>query len=159
MTRQSSIVPIKAIQGCVQRPGEIRIARCCSSRPNHHEEPTGRAPPLDVPGPGCGTEPTAHSIPLDRRPDPPRDRERHAGAQGRGVGGTARPDDGEPGSPHPVTGSTERTERRTRRDPVDQADRRCRPLRRRFLRIARPARVDIRCRNPCLRARRRLFGW
>jgi hypothetical protein len=34
-----------------------------------------------------------------------------------------------------------------------------RPLRRRLDTIARPARVRIRRRNPCTRARRRLFGW
>ncbi len=34
-----------------------------------------------------------------------------------------------------------------------------RPLRRRPVTIARPARVRIRRRNPCTRARRRLFGW
>lgn len=34
-----------------------------------------------------------------------------------------------------------------------------RPLRRRAETIARPARVRIRSRNPCTRARRRLFGW
>ncbi|CAN5171596.1 hypothetical protein BH11ACT7_BH11ACT7_11640 [soil metagenome] len=34
-----------------------------------------------------------------------------------------------------------------------------RPLRRRSVTIARPARVRIRSRNPCTRARRRLFGW
>ncbi len=34
-----------------------------------------------------------------------------------------------------------------------------RPLRRRALRIARPARVRMRRRKPCTLARRRLFGW
>lgn len=34
-----------------------------------------------------------------------------------------------------------------------------RPLRRRLETIARPARVRIRSRKPCTRARRRLFGW
>ena len=34
-----------------------------------------------------------------------------------------------------------------------------RPFLRRAATIARPARVDIRVRKPCLRARRRLFGW
>jgi hypothetical protein len=34
-----------------------------------------------------------------------------------------------------------------------------RPLARRALRMARPARVFMRARKPCLRARRRLFGW
>jgi hypothetical protein len=40
-----------------------------------------------------------------------------------------------------------------------QADRALRPLRRRAEMIARPARVRIRSRKPCVRARRRLFGW
>ena len=44
-------------------------------------------------------------------------------------------------------------------DPADQADRRVRPLSRRALRMDRPARVRMRARNPCLRARRRVFGW
>jgi hypothetical protein len=34
-----------------------------------------------------------------------------------------------------------------------------RPLRRRAARMARPARVRMRSRNPCVFARRRLFGW
>jgi hypothetical protein len=34
-----------------------------------------------------------------------------------------------------------------------------RPRRRRLLMMARPARVRIRERNPCLRLRRRLLGW
>jgi hypothetical protein len=34
-----------------------------------------------------------------------------------------------------------------------------RPLRRRAARTARPARVRMRSRNPCVLARRRLFGW
>lgn len=41
----------------------------------------------------------------------------------------------------------------------DQAESLWRPFWRRERRIARPARVDIRCRNPCLLARRRFFGW
>ena len=48
------------------------------------------------------------------------------------------------------------------RDPVradDQAVSFARPLERRPLTIARPARVRMRRRNPCTRARRRLFGW
>src|SRR6185503_11302326 len=40
-----------------------------------------------------------------------------------------------------------------------QAERRLRPLARRRLRIARPARVDIRARKPCRRFRLRTFGW
>jgi len=41
---------------------------------------------------------------------------------------------------------------------ADQADRRWRPLSRRDLRMARPARVLIRARKPCFLARWRLFG-
>lgn len=44
-------------------------------------------------------------------------------------------------------------------DQPDQADRLLRPLRRRAARIARPARVRIRSRNPCVLARLRLLGW
>ena len=39
-----------------------------------------------------------------------------------------------------------------------EALRRCRPFRRRALTTARPARSDMRCLNPCLRARRRVLG-
>jgi hypothetical protein len=44
-------------------------------------------------------------------------------------------------------------------DAADQAESRARPLSRRALMIERPARVRIRARKPCLRARRRVFGW
>jgi hypothetical protein len=40
-----------------------------------------------------------------------------------------------------------------------QADSSVRPLRRRAARMARPARVRMRNRNPWVLARRRLFGW
>ena len=43
--------------------------------------------------------------------------------------------------------------------PTAQADSRWRPFRRRLFRMARPWRVRLRCRNPCLRFLRRLFGW
>jgi len=42
---------------------------------------------------------------------------------------------------------------------IDQALSRWRPLRRRAFTMPRPALVDMRCRKPCLRARRRLLGW
>jgi hypothetical protein len=41
----------------------------------------------------------------------------------------------------------------------DQALSRSRPLRLRAARTARPARVRMRSRKPCVFARRRLFGW
>ena len=46
-----------------------------------------------------------------------------------------------------------------RGEHASQADRRLRPLLRRAARIARPARVRMRSRNPWVRDRRRLFGW
>ena len=42
---------------------------------------------------------------------------------------------------------------------VSQADSLARPLRRRAARMARPARVDMRRRKPCVFERRRLLGW
>jgi len=51
-----------------------------------------------------------------------------------------------------------RAGRQHRRGPA-QAESRSRPLRRRPATMARPARVRIRSRKPCVRARRRLFGW
>ncbi len=42
---------------------------------------------------------------------------------------------------------------------VSQADSLARPLRRRAARMARPARVDMRRRKPCVLERRRLLGW
>jgi hypothetical protein len=59
------------------------------------------------------------------------------------------------GPPHAVACRKHR--QRTRRS--DQADNARRPLRRRLDTIERPARVRIRSRKPCTRARRRLFGW
>lgn len=50
-------------------------------------------------------------------------------------------------------------ERRPVPDPPDQADSRLRPLRRRALTIARPARSAMRWRKPWRRERRRLLGW
>ena len=40
-----------------------------------------------------------------------------------------------------------------------QADKRLRPLARLALKMARPARVSMRARKPCLRLRFRLLGW
>jgi hypothetical protein len=48
---------------------------------------------------------------------------------------------------------------RQRLRPTPQADNSARPLRRRAARMARPARVRMRNRNPWVLARRRLFGW
>lgn len=64
------------------------------------------------------------------------------------------------GSPRlAATGSLPAARVVARRCRRAQADSFARPLRRRSLMIARPARVRIRSRNPCFRDRRRLFGW
>lgn len=55
----------------------------------------------------------------------------------------------------PAAARTGRRADRLRR----QAESFARPRRRRAFRTAWPARVDIRCRKPCFRARFRLFGW
>lgn len=57
------------------------------------------------------------------------------------------------------TASAELGERTAIADPPDQADSLARPLSLREARIRRPARVDMRWRNPCRLARRRLLGW
>ena len=58
--------------------------------------------------------------------------------------------------PHTVT--TEADEDVTISNRIDQADRRARPLARRALSTARPPRVLMRARKPCVLARRRAFG-
>ena len=50
-------------------------------------------------------------------------------------------------------------EQATNGGPGSYAESRSRPLARLLARIALPARVLIRARKPCLRARRRLLGW
>jgi hypothetical protein len=58
-----------------------------------------------------------------------------------------------------TTATCQRLERPSSADPPDQAESRVRPLSRLALMIARPARVRMRARKPCLRARRRVLGW
>ena len=58
-----------------------------------------------------------------------------------------------------ATGACQGLERPASADPPDQAESRVRPLSRLALMIARPARVRMRARKPCLRARRRVLGW
>lgn len=97
---------------------------------------------------------SSHAVAHDGVADPTRHRERDRRSSADRVGRDERERSAAgPGS------AVEAAERVTTADPVDQADRRWRPLRRRFLMIALPARVDMRCRKPCLRTRRRLLGW
>jgi hypothetical protein len=110
-------------------------------------------------------ESAAHLVPDHRATDRAADREADAGNLIDPVPALQVQDESGPSStitapdgrrelfspPHPMAGR--------------QHDRRCqtatreRPLPRRAERIARPARVRMRSRKPCLRCRRRLFGW
>ena len=58
----------------------------------------------------------------------------------------------------PASLGPEAVEHRPVTDAPDQADSRVRPLARRAFRMARPARVDMRCRKPCRLDRRRTLG-
>ena len=155
----SLIGPLNIVEGVVEGRRQLCVGRAARLRSHDHQKPTAGATPGAVPLRGRMSELTPDPVPGHGGTDSTGNGERQAGAGIRWARGTERADQGEPRSPGSVAGTAEGAERRTRRDPDDQAERRCRPLRRRFLRIARPARVDIRCRNPCLRARRRLLGW
>jgi hypothetical protein len=72
--------------------------------------------------------------------------------------GTSRAETTSHGGGELVPMGEPRAGRQHRRGPA-QAESRSRPLRRRPATMARPARVRIRSRKPCVRARRRLFGW
>ena len=82
-------------------------------------------------------------------------RERHTRRLYVGVGDRGAP---QRVDPYTDTFSPEADKCVSLADPIDQAERRARPLARRDFRTARPARVLIRARKPCLRARRRLLG-
>jgi hypothetical protein len=97
-------------------------------------------------------QPVAHHGRTNRTADRERDARRHRvgvvevrAPQGLASGSATFPS-------KPIEGSSVA-------DAPDQADSRVRPFNRRDLMIARPARVRIRARNPCLRARRRVLGW
>ena len=99
---------------------------------------------------------TAQSIAGYRRPQCATYREGHTRRLYVGVGDRGAPQWVDPNT---NTFSPEADECVSLADPIDQAERRARPLARRDFRTARPARVLMRARKPCLRARRRLLGW
>lgn len=106
---------------------------------------------------GCQhrTKPTSKPIATHGRPDGATDGECHLRGYQVGIGDERTPQrigpDSDPVAPKADEGLAFA-------DPVDQADRRARPLSRRDFSTARPARVLMRARKPCLRARRRLLG-
>ncbi len=147
----------------IQIRDEIRLA-CVRGRSvsTHHKKATARKA-VKVPAHQLPKAPL-HPVPGHRRPDRPADHESYPGWLGlmESVGpnqqvphhrGPAGPGSGAHGQrelgavPHPGLGRQ------------DQALSRSRPLRLRAARTARPARVRMRSRKPCVFARRRLFGW
>jgi hypothetical protein len=102
-----------------------------------------------------GPQPSAQPIALDGRPGGATDGEGHLRWNHLGIGNERAP---ERIDPHTDAVSPEAKECVAFANPVDQADRRARPLARRDFSTARPARVLMRARKPCLRARRRLLG-
>ncbi len=103
-----------------------------------------------------GAKLTAQPIATRRRSDRAADREGDAQRHRRGIVEKGAPQGLGSGR---ATGACQCLERPASADPPDQAESRVRPLSRRALMIDRPARVRIRARKPCLRARRRVLGW
>jgi len=147
----------------IQIRGEIRLARVRGrSVCAHHKKATARKR-LKVPAHEL-TKPPLDAVPGYRRPYRPADHESHAGwLQVMGAIGPRqqvayyqRPTRADP-SAH---GEHElRTPAHPGLGRQDQALSFSRPLCLRAARTARPARVRIRSRKPCVFARRRLFGW
>jgi len=147
----------------VQICGEIRLARVRGrSVCAHHKKATARER-LKVPAHEL-TEPPPDAVPGYRRAYRPADHESDPGrlpdqgavARHQQVAHHQRPARTSPGAhgerelrapAHPGLGRQ------------DQALSLSRPLCRRAARTARPARVRMRSRKPCVLARRRLFGW
>ena len=102
-----------------------------------------------------GTKLTTQPIPTYGGTDGATDGERHLRRYQVGIGNERTPQRIGPDS---NTVAPEADEGVAFADPVDQAERRARPLDRRDFNTARPARVLMRARKPCLRARRRLLG-
>lgn len=147
----------------IQIRGEIRLA-CVRGRGvrAHHKKATARKR-VEIPAHQL-TEPPLDTISGYRRANRPAHHEPYPGRfllvnhvlADQQVTHHARP-------AHPDPGAYRQRELRAAAHPglrgQDQALSRSRPLRLRAARMARPARVRMRSRNPCVLARRRLFGW
>jgi hypothetical protein len=103
-----------------------------------------------------GAQSTTESISSHGWSDGATDGERHPGRHQIGIEDERTP---QRIGPYALAVAPEADEGVAFADPVDQADSRARPLARRDFNTARPARVLMRARKPCLRARRRLLGW
>jgi hypothetical protein len=147
----------------VQIRGEIRLARVRGRSVRAHHKKATRRKRLKVPA-HQPAKPPLHAVSGHRRANRPADDESypgrlavvHAVCPDEQVAYHGRPARAGPGAhgqrelcapAHPGLGRQ------------DQALSRSRPLRLRAARTARPARVRMRSRKPCVLARRRLFGW
>jgi len=147
----------------IQIRSEIRMAcvRGCGICA-HHKKATVRKR-LKVPAHECAELPL-HAVPGDGRTDRPAYHESYPGrfllVEGV-IADQQMPDEAGPARPGP--GAHGQGELGAAAHPglgwQDQALSRSRPLRLRAARTARPARVRMRSRKPCVFARRRLFGW
>jgi hypothetical protein len=135
-------------------------------RPDHH--PLAWVQIVDH-GPGDMAQPTCDAVSLHRRADRLTDDKSDAWPLVIGLVTADMDDDVGLYRPHPSPDrgaelgrpghAVLRWEHVPPIQELDQAVSEPRPLRRRPDTIARPARVRIRSRKPCTRARRRLFGW
>ena len=118
---------------------------------------------IDVPegSSACRPEPTLHAIAIngassfDGKPKTggaclPGNRRDHDPSGARRYSGSEEPFE--------IVRARQRLEGHSQREGF-YAESRARPLSRRLFKIKRPAFVRIRARKPCLRLRRRLFGW
>jgi hypothetical protein len=177
-TLRPTLPPKQCSDYQVEFGGEIRLA--CGSGPGigtYHQQATFRKRP-EIPT-GQMSKLTAHTVAYHGashraahdEADPGRLIEARPAEQVRGdqlpsrtAAAAHRPSELGP-PPHPrcrgqhwaVTTTPARPRRR--QASAGQTLTRARPLRRRAARTARPARVRMRSRNPCVFARRRLFGW
>lgn len=120
------------------------------------QQPTVREPDARTRAGDDRTQPAPQPVAAYGVANRSADGERDAQGYGVGIVEVAAPQGLGSGS---AAGTDQLLERPALANPPNQADSRVRPLRRRALMIARPARVRMRARNPCLRARRRVFGW
>jgi len=158
-----NLPPQQPAQYRFQICGEIRLARVrgrgiCA----HHKKATARKQ-VEIPAHEL-TKLPFDAVPGHGRANRPADRESYP----RGLLGELRvvPDEQVPDETGPPCAGTcphGQRELSAAAHPglrrKDQALSRSRPLRRRAASTARPARVRMRSRNPCVFARRRLFGW
>ena len=141
-------------QGFAHRRPEVSIGQSRHLRSGADEAGAGTQERPDLPG--DGSQPAPNPVAGRRAPDPAAD---GVGDPRRFGGVAGQPRYRDRASPHPLARAVEGDKGRAVSDAPDQADRRTRPLRRRALRIARPARVELRWRKPCRLARLRLLGW